>query len=217
MVATHPEDHSVDVVMADNGDRLTGIQVLSWNGSERSGTVDMPDVPTKKDKWDITEKTGQERKAVIGFVGRNPVVVGFLYPQINQILQSDPKLAYSRHQSDVEYSVDGNGNIQLSHPSGAYIRIGEETDKQVHAGKNFDGNAVINRNVDKKVNVHVALAGKKVELTLSKDGNVTLNLKGDLKITGDGKIDIEADEKITIKSASEISFKAPKVNANKGI
>jgi porphobilinogen synthase len=42
VVAVHPEDHSVDVVLSD-GRRLTGVQVSTPNGSTRSGTSDMMD------------------------------------------------------------------------------------------------------------------------------------------------------------------------------
>ena len=70
VVDTHPEDHSVDLVMTDDGSRLIGVKVLSQNGSSRSGSVDMPEVSGRKNKWDISQKTGQEVLAAVAFMGR---------------------------------------------------------------------------------------------------------------------------------------------------
>lgn len=207
IVAVHPEDHSVDVVMADNGDRVTGVQVMAYGASERTGHIDLPSVPNKKSKWDITEKTGQDMKAVIDYVGRTPIVTGFLFPQINQMLQSDGKMKYSRHQSDVQQYIDGDGNFQYSHPSGTFIRVAEDTDFNDMAGKNVDKNAAVDRNTDKPVNIHIELAGQKVVLTLGKDGNCSLSMQG--------RLDIQAEDVVSIKSSKEIKLNAPKINMNK--
>lgn len=198
VVATHPEDHSVDLVMVDNGERLVGVQVMTPSGSTRSGTIDLPDVPEKKDKWDITKRTGQDMIAVVDYIGRNPVVSGFLYPQINQVLQKDPKMRYGRHQSDVEWSIDGEGNIQLNHPGGAYVRIGETPDKVDTAGKNADANAKPDRNTGRKVNVRIGLAGNAVELTMTPDGHVTFKLEQDFTIEAGGKGMFKAPGGITL-------------------
>jgi hypothetical protein len=209
VVGVHPEDHSVDLVMTDTGDRLAGVQVQAYGASERTGTVDLPDVPEKKNKWDITELTGQDIKAVVDFVnGRTPIVTGYLFPQINQVLQSDPKMRYSRHQSDVQHFIDGNGNFQYTHPSGAFIKIGEDTTKVELSGKNADLSAIFDRNTDKKVNVYIQLAGSAVQLTLGKDGNVTLSFTGDMTIQSGGNISIAADK--------SISMNAPSITLNKG-
>lgn len=203
VVATHPEDHSVDLVMVDDGARLTGVQVATSSGSTRSGTIDLPAVPEKKDKWDITRRTGQDMIALVSYVGRQPVVMGFLYPQVNQVLQKDPKMRYSRHQSDVEWMIDGDGNIQLNHPGGAYIRIGETPDKVDTAGKNADGNAKPDRNTGRKVNVRVGLAGNTVVLTMTPDGAVTFKLEQDFLIEAGGNIAMKAGGDITMEAGGE--------------
>ena len=174
VVATHPDDHSVDLVMSDDGSRLTGVQVISGSASARTGKVDMPAVPARADKWDISKTDGQDMKAVVGSFGSYPVVLGFLFPQVNQILSKDPKLMHARHQSDVAWSIDGDGNIQLTHPGGAYVRIGESPDKVDMAGQNADANSAYDRNTGKQVNVRIGLAGNTVELTLAPSGAVTL-------------------------------------------
>lgn len=195
VVAVHPEDHSVDLVMADNGERLIGVQVPTLNGSTRTGTIDLPAVPEKKDKWDITQLTGQDMKAIVGYVGRNPVVRGFLFPQVNQMLSKDPKMRIDRHQSDVMTTIDGDGNIQLTHPSGTYIRIGETPDKVDMAGKNADGSAAFDRNTGRRVNIRIGLAGGVLELTMTPTGGVLL----------------KAAEGIDIEAGTDSTFKAPKL------
>ena len=194
VVAVHPEDHSIDLVMADNGERLIGVQVPTLNGSTRTGTIDLPAVPEKKDKWDITQLTGQDMKAIVGYVGRNPVVRGFLFPQVNQMLSKDPKMRIDRHQSDVMTTIDGDGNIQLTHPSGTYIRIGETPDKVDMAGKNADGSAAFDRNTGRKVNIRIGLAGGVLELTMTPTGGVLLK-------AAEG-IDIEAGKPVNVKAPS---------------
>lgn len=197
-MATHPEDHSVDLVMVDDNSRLTGVQVMTPNGSSRSGSIDLPAVPEKKNKWDISQRTGQDQIAIVGYVGRNPVVTGFLYPQVNQMLSKDPRMRYGRHQSDVEWLIDGEGNIQLNHPGGAYIRIGETPDKVDTAGKNADSNSKADRNTGRKVNVRIGLAGNTVELTMTPDGNVTFKLENDFTIEAGGKGLFKAPGGITL-------------------
>ena len=225
VVAVHPEDHSVDLVMADTGARLVGVQVLTGNGSTRSGTSDLPAVPEKPNKWDITKETGQDMIAMVAMVGRYPVVTGFLYPQINQVLSKDPKLKSYRHQSDVSYTIDGDGNFQYTHPGGAYIRIGETPDLVDNTGKNADGNSKTDRNTGRKVNVRIGLAGNTCIVTMTPEGGVTFKIEKDFTIeTSEGislkagkDISIEAGGTVNIKAVTEIVVDAPKVTDPNGI
>ena len=193
VVATHPEDHSVDIVMADDGSRLVGVQVATPNGSTRSGTVDMPEIKPTGDKWDITKPTGQDMKAIVSFVGTNPVVTGFLFPQINQMLLKDGKARRYRHQSDVETLIDGEGNIQITHPGGTYIRIGEAVEADALAGKFADKSAT-DRNTGKQVSVHIAMAGGKATLTFAPDGSISLKTQSTVGIEAQGAVTIKAPD-----------------------
>lgn len=192
VVAVHPDDYSVDLVMADDGSRLVGVQVMTPNGGTRSGMVDLPSVPDKPNKWDITQRTGQDMKAVVGFVGRNPVVTGFLYPQVNQMLLKDGKTMRYRHQSDVEMVIDGDGNIQVTHPSGTFFRIGENPDMDDMGGK-FADSSKSDRNTGKQVSVRLGMAGGKAVLTISPSGAVAL--------TTDDAINVDAKGAVTVKAA----------------
>lgn len=196
VVATHPEDHSVDLVMS-NGERLVGVQVQTSNGSTRSGTTDLPAVPEKKDKWDITKPTGQEMKAIVTMIeGRLPVVTGFLYPQINQMLLKDPKARLTRHQSDVYSYTDGDGNSEWVHPSGAYVRVGETPDHVDLTKKNADESLALDRNTARKPFVRVHVPGA-FTLTMSPQGQVTFNVEQGASIQFGGDVSIKAP-KITL-------------------
>lgn len=201
VVATHPEDHSVDLVMADDGSRMVGVQVLANSASTRSGAVDMPSVPAKADKWDITKPSGQDMKAIVGFVGRTPVVLGFLYPQINQMTLNDPNTRLFRHQSDVISVIDGNGNIDLLHPSGFSIRIGETPDHINPAGMNADGNLAQDRNTGRKAYLRVSTSGGTAVLTITPDGAVSL--------TCDKTVDVIAQKEVTVQTPVSVTLDTP--------
>lgn len=200
VVAVHADDHSVDLVMADDGSRLSGVQVFTPNGSARSGNVDLPYVPERSgDKWDITKMSGQDMKAIVGFIGRNPVVLGFLYPQINQMLLNDGRIKRYRHPSDVELTIDGDGNTQLAHPSGTYIRIGEVPDFDDVASKAADSSAT-DRNKDKKVSVRIGMAGGSAKLTISPGGEITVETESDVMVDAKGAVTVKSPVGITLET-----------------
>ena len=168
--------------MVDNGQRMIGVQVVTTNGSTRTGGVSLPTVPPKKDKWDITQRTEQDQIALVGFVRGYPVVMGYLFPQISQMTFKDPKRKMERHQSDFYTTVDGDGNMEMHHPSGAYIRIGESPAHEDLENKNFDGNFKLDRNKTKRVHIRLGM-GDKGHITISPDGDITISGKS-VNITG---------------------------------
>ena len=191
VVETHHKDHSVDLVMADDGSRLVGVQVLTSNGSKRSGSVDMPEVKPVGDKWNITKEHGQDMKAIVAFVGPHPVVVGFLFPQVNQMLLKDPKIQRYRHQSDVETLIDGDGNVQVTHPCGTYIRIGEDPQPDKLVGK-FVDKSKTDRNLARQVHVRIGMAGGTAVLTIAPNGAVSLTTQSTVDVEAAGAVRVTA-------------------------
>jgi hypothetical protein len=198
VVATHPSDHSVDLVLAD-GRRLTGVQVATPNGSARSGTFDMPAVPDRADKWDITQPNGQDQIALVEFVDGIPVVTGFLFPQISQMTFDDPKMRVTRHQSDVMTAIDGDGNMQLTHPSGAFVRLGETADAVDMAAKNTDASLATDRNAGRQLFMRVVVPGA-----------------FDLKITPDGQMTFTLSKGAVINAPDGVTINTPLVNVPDG-
>lgn len=211
--------------MVDDGSRLTGVQLMAPMGaSARTGSIDLPEVPEKKDKWDITKETGQDMIAIVDYVGRTPVVTGFMFPQISQMTFKDPKMRFNRHQSDVMSYIDGDGNMGIMHPGGAFIQIGEKPEKPELASKNADASLNPDRNTGKKVFLRVALAGNVAELTMTPDGTCTLKLekdfeveaKGDISLKAEGDIILEAGGEFSATSGGKASIKGSTVHLNEG-
>ena len=191
VAAVHPEDHTVDVVLAD-GRRITGVQVATPNGSTRTGTFDMPAVPEKGDKWDITKQTGQDQIALIGWAEGIPIVVGYLYPQISQMTWEDPKKRVSRHQSDVYSTTSGEADTERRHPSGTNVRVGQSPSSEDLGGKDFDEKFAVDRNTDKAVHLHITVAnaggGDVFTFNVDPDGEVRMWAKGEIKIESEKRI-----------------------------
>lgn len=164
----------------------------------------MPEINPAGDKWDITKTTGQDMKALVSFVGTNPVVTGFLFPQVNQMLLKDGKSRRYRHQSDVETLIDGDGNIQVTHPGGTYIRIGEAVDKDTLAGKYAD-TSTGDRNTGRLVNVHIGMAGGTATLTIAPDGSVTLKTETTVNIEAAGSVTVKASSVMLDASETTIT------------
>lgn len=173
VVASHPEDHSVDLVMMDDGSRLTGVQVLSANGSTRSGVFSQPVAREKANKWDITQRTDQDQIAMVGFVRNNPVVVGFLFPQISQMTFKDELREMDRHESDFYQTIDGSANFEMFHPSGAFLRIAESAGHEDLTGRNFDKNFQIDRNTSRRPWFNLSLGG--ASISISPEGVVRIS------------------------------------------
>lgn len=220
VVSTNAGDQSYDVLMLDTGAQLVGIQMISMDATYRTGTFDVLDIPVKADKWDVTAgDSNTYTRAIIGYSSGLPFIHGFLPPQINQMSFDDKRMRINRHTSDVISTIDGDGNIELAHPSGAYIRIGETPDHVDLTRANADASLVVDRNTRRKVHLRVALVGNVVKLTMTPEGDVTFEIEKDFGIEAGGAINmkagtdinIEAGGKVNMKAASEIITDAPTV------
>ncbi len=108
VVATHPEDNSVDLVMTDNFARVAGVQVLTANGNGAYGRTDLyaPEEKSGDAKWDMTKVGPKNPIACVLFGQGMPVVVGFRLPQVNQTTFSEKNLRVDRHSSEVYSSLN---------------------------------------------------------------------------------------------------------------
>lgn len=174
VAAVHPENHSVEIVMVDDGSRHADAQVLAPMAGTDMGWNDMPspDVPASGNKWDLTQTTARDMLAVVSFIGRRPVVIGFLYPQISQMLFKDQNRRVVRHASDVYSTIDGSGNLEVYHPSGAYLRIATDPAHEDLTGRDVDGKWKITKNTGAQVHIHVAQAGGTASVDIAPNGDI---------------------------------------------
>lgn len=198
VVATYPAGNSVDVLLPDDGSRLSNVQVLVPTGSSSTGMVDLPDIGGFPDdsRWDIKRNYERYVRAVVGFIRGVPIVVGFLLPQVTQITFDEKNRRIMRHASDVYSTIDDAGNMEVYHPSGAYVRIGTSPDHEDLTSKDVDQKWAIARNTDKQVHLMVKIGS--TTLHMDPAGNVSLNHDGDLNVQSGGDINIAAGGSVTI-------------------
>jgi hypothetical protein len=196
--AVHAQDHSCDLVMCDDGTRHVGAQILSLNGSTNTGINDLPQpaAPASGDKWDVTARTSRDLRAVVAFVGRVPVVLGLLYPQVGQMTFADANRAIRRHASDVYETTDAAGNHEFFHPSGTYVRIGTSGAHEDLTGRDVDGGWKIANNTSAAVHYHITVAnsahGTAATLNISPTGQIDVTAAGAVNITATGTVTITA-------------------------
>lgn len=205
VVATHPEGYAVDLVFLDTNARSPWVQVLSWSASTNTGAMDLP-APTEPEKpYDVQESNDRDIYAVVGFVAGVPVVLGFLYPQVCQMLFADQNRKIERHASDWYTSVDGEGNFEASHPSGTYLRIGKTPEHEDLTGKDFDRKWAIAKNTDAAVHVHLTVKNAGVEkasIDIGPEGDVALVHAGNLSVQTAGDASIEVGGNLATSAAT---------------
>lgn len=230
VVATYPQGMSVDVLLDRDGSRLCNVQVMVPFGSDKTGTLDLPDIggPADDSRWDIRAKRDRYMRAVVGFFRGLPVVLGFLVPQETEITFKDKNRRVMRHASDVYTSIDDNGNVELYHPSGTYLRIGTSGAHEDLTGKDFDGKWQIKRNTNKAVHVHLGVsnAGSEVaslnidpsgnvnlqndgNLTADVGGNVTATIAGNTSATIGGTLQATVTGAVTVNAAAGTTVNGP--------
>lgn len=191
VAAVHPEDYSVDLVMVDNGQQIVGVQVLTPHASTNSGSASLPNpaMPASGNKWDLTQKTDRDVLAAVAEFGPYPVVIGFRYPQICQMLFADLDRVVNRTPSDFYTTTDSAGNFEAYHPNGTYFRIGTSSAHEDLTGKDFDGRWKLTKNTGAAVHAHlqVANAGAVVAtIDIDPAGDITITHSGNMSVTTSG-------------------------------
>jgi len=216
VAAVHPEDHSVDLVMVDDGSRHVGAQVLAPTAGTDAGVFDMPEPTAGGDKWSLSERRDRDILAVVSMLAGTavPIVLGFLYPQVNGMLFADKNRRVMRHASDVYTSIDGAGNVEVAHPNGTYLRIGTSPDHEDLTGQDFDGNWKISKNTGQSTHLQVVVkAGgvQKAKLHVDPSGNVTLEHTGNLTVNTTGNLSATVGGTSTVTSSGAVAVHAPSV------
>lgn len=178
VVAIHPEDHSVDVVLFESGARLAGVQVISQSASTNTGMAGLATPGTSSSNaWDASSTSGRQVHAVIGYMGAEPFVAGFLFPQVCEMTFPDADRFVQRHPSDFYHTVDAKGNAEWYHPSGTYLRMGTSPAHEDLTGKDFDKKWKIAKNTGAAPHVQLVVAnGGAAKCTVNIDpaGKVTV-------------------------------------------
>lgn len=204
VVGVYPEGNSVDVLITEDGSRLSNVQVMVSNGSSNTGLVDLPDIglPNDDSRWDITQTPARQVLAVVAAYRGAPIVLGFLLPQVNQITFKEQNRRIMRHASDVYTSIDKDGNTEIYHPSGTYLRIGVSGAHEDLTALDFDKKWAIANNTDKAPHVQLVVrngGATKTTLDIAPNGNVSLTTVGTVQVQSSGNASIQAPH-ITLQS-----------------
>jgi len=219
VTAVHPESHSIDVTLINDGRNLSGVRVLSPTASGNTGLNDLPQcsVDSSADKPFDAPIGIREMFAAVAFFSGLPICVGFMFPNVSQLLFPDPNLKVDRHASDVYETIDGAGNYEFFHPSGTYIRIGETSAHKDLTGTDFDARWKIENNTARAPHVHIEVkngGATKAVINIDPSGNITESNVGNLTAAVGGHIAVTAGGTASVTSTGNMTLAAPQITLN---
>lgn len=191
VVDTSPKGNALDLVFLDNMGIARNAQVVSQSAGTDYGSVDMPE-PTKPKSgsiYDAKETKDRDIYAVVAMVDGEPLVLGYVPPQVNQMAfdkTTHPNLKIQRHASDFYQVTDNEGNTGLIHPGGSSIKIGTPPTLE---GADYDKKWKITKNKDKK---------KAISLTVEESGTITINTSGVISISAEDTVGISARRLVSV-------------------
>lgn len=207
VVKTYPDGHSVDLVMYDDDSPQTNVQVLSSMATRRSGVSGLIDpTPPPDGEWGNQDTHDEDIYAVVGYMRGSPLVLGFIYPQVNQMTFPHKNRLTIRSPADLYATVDKDANFEMYHPSGAYIRFATDRNHEDLTAKDYDKKWKIDRNTDKRIHIHIEQAGGVAKVNIDPDGNIS--------VTNDGRTDWHSKGEIAITSDTHIVMVAPTIDLN---
>lgn len=201
VVAVHPEDHSCDVIMLDDASRYAGVQVMAGMAGLDCGISALvePELADAKDKWSLKDTGSRDVLAVVGMLRQQPIILGFLHQQVTQMLFARKNFHVRRHPSDVYATTDDEGNLEVAHPSGTFVRIAVNPEHEDLTGKDFDKRWKIKRNKAKAVSVRIEVqnaGARKSTWTMKPDGTVTLDATSDVLIKTPSKVTVDCPDSL---------------------
>lgn len=192
VIKVHWETNSVDIVMSSDGRAISGVRVMASSASTNSGVHDLPMPETNDPNRMKSTETTRDIIAVVAYFNDLPVVMGFLHPRDTQMLFADKERMIYRHASDVYQTIDADGNMELAHPSGAYVRFGTSPAHENLTGKDYNKQWKITKNTGKKIHIHIEQAGGVASVDITPDGAVTINTASTVTITASGAVTVNA-------------------------
>jgi len=213
VTAVHPETNKVDLLFIADGRPVPGVRVMCADASTASGTIGLalPDAQAKGDPYAPPAAGERVLIACVGYYDGLPVVQGFLFPEVSEMLFPDPERVMVRTPSDFYHTVDGKGNAEWFHPGGAYVRIGTSPAHEDLTGKDRHGLFNPRRNAGEKVHIHIEQAGGVASVDIAPDGKITITSKSDLVAEFEGRADVHTVGETIIKADAGATIKAPSI------
>lgn len=212
----------MDVLMTGTGARLSNVQMASHDASSNSGTANLPSIgnPIDDTRWTWIQDPARTVYAVMASVGGMPICLGLLYPQVGQMQFAAPDQKIVRHSSDFYELTQANGDHEMSHPSGSFVKIGSNGTHTDLTARDVDGNWKIANNTGAAghINMTVANAGSVVatididssgNIAINHNGNLTVTTKGNANVTVDGTTEVTSEGAVTVNASAGTTHNGP--------
>lgn len=196
VVAFH-EKNTADVLDVSTGARMPRVAIMcATPAGTNVGRIDTPEPTPGETEYSIFETGDRDIYAGLAYFGNVPAIVGFMFPQVCQMFFADLKRTIDRHASDLYSTIDGDGNLEVYHPSGTMIRVATDPEHEDLTGADIDGKWKVEKNTDKAVHVRVVVANGgdvKADVHILPSGHINITtpqatIKGNVTIEGDGGV-----------------------------
>ena len=198
----------MEVIFLDTGDFGRDVQLMTpYGGTDFGLTTGVPEPEQEghdfnTEQWDPNKR---HINAVVATCGSIHICLGFLYPQCTHMAFTkgqDKNRLIERHTSDFVRTVSDAGDMDLVHPSGAHLRIGQGSAPDNLAGRDFDGVWSIKHNKGGAVTISL------VNASAASNSSVILLPDGTVEIRASKDVDIRANQNVNV-----LAFKDAKVTA----
>ena len=204
----HPEGQKMEVIFLDNGDYGRDVQLMTPYGGTDFGLttgVPSPDQEGHDVNLEPNDPSKRHINAVVATLQGVHICLGFLYPQCTHMAFTkgqDKNRLIERHTSDFVRTISDAGDMDLVHPSGAHLRIGQGSAPDNLAGRDFDGVWSIKHNKGGAVTISL------VNASAASNSSVILLPDGTVEIRASKDVDIRANQNVNV-----LAFKDAKVTA----
>lgn len=190
----HPETGKADLLFLATGQRVPGVRVMAGSASSSSGRAGhaIPDGQKKADPYAVPAAGERALIACVAYYDGVPVVQGFLHGTDSELLFPDADRVMDRTPSDFYHTVDGKGNAEWYHPSGAFLRIATNPAHEDLTGRDYQGKFSVRRNRDKQVHIHVEQADGAASVDIAPGGRITITTKDGIVIDSTRAIRVKA-------------------------
>lgn len=176
----YPEGHQFDGLFLDTGEYCRCVQMMSSYAGTDFGFASGIPAP-EEEGYDENRETDPDRRnviAVVASIATGYIGLGFLFPQVNHLAftkEQDKNRLTERHTSDFYRTVSDDGDMDMVHPSGVHIRIGDGERPDRLEGRDYDKRFRLKRNKAKPVTLSlVNESGGRSKVILKPDGSIDI-------------------------------------------
>lgn len=232
VIRFYPSNNTADVVTVDNNISLTGCNITcSMPAGFAYGARYFPTHDDQNPEVEYVNSAG-DVYCVAAFLENdynNAAILGFLFPLETTLSIAEYGLYIFRHESDVMWMVRGDGTMQIYHPSGSIIKIGDDNSNELTDDRDSGGiypaktNGMYIRpasdyNASKTSNLFIKWYQGQ-EITLDSAGNLIVNTRDNaavLTMTPAGAVTVQSSSVDVQAPGGTINVTANAINLIKG-